>query len=160
MVNLVFSTSGRIDLFEDTLESLIVHNKNINELINHVYILDDRSKLYERNQIELMVQKHFPDKGTLITFNDFRERYAYVNKFKFLENLSNTAKYTLFIEEDWRSLANIELDRHIQSMEADVSLDQIVFSEHYWFQDEEVKRLCEIDEIYLMRDQYLHSIHL
>ena len=148
MVNLVFSTSGRIDLFEDTLNSLISHNKNINELINHVYILDDRSKLYERNQIELMIQNHFPNKGTLITFNDSRERYAYVNKFKFLENLSKTADYTLFIEEDWRSLTSMELNKHIQTFENDADLDQIVFSEHFWFQEEEVKKLCEIDETY------------
>ena len=148
MINLIFSTSDRVDLFEDTICSLIKYNPKIGSLIENVYVLDDRSKLSNRNIIELLIQKYFPNKGRLITFNDSSHPFAYVKKFDFIKNLSHSIPYTLFIEEDWRSINHIDLSSHLDFLINNPEVDQIVFSEHFNFQDEDVKEKTSINEIY------------
>jgi len=148
MVNIVFSTSDRVDLFEDTICSLIKYNPEIDELVENVYILDDRSSLGNRNIMELLLQKYFPNKGRLVTFNDSSHPFAYVKKFDFIKNTCGKANYTLFIEEDWRSIDSMELSTHVDYLTHNPNIDQIVFSEHFWFQDNPVKDLTSINEIY------------
>lgn len=148
MINLIFSTSDRIDLFEDTITSLIKFNPGINDIIENVYVLDDRSKLSNRNIIELLIQQYFPNKGRLITFNDSSHHFAYVKKFDFIKNLSHNTPYTLFIEEDWRSIDHMDLSSHLDFLIKNPEVDQIVFSEHFHFQDEDVKEKTSMDEVY------------
>ena len=80
MINLIFSTSRRFNLFEDTIKSLVHHNPELNNLIKNVYILDDRSSFGDRNKMEELMSNYFPHKGRLITFNDSSSPYAYVKK--------------------------------------------------------------------------------
>lgn len=148
MVNLVFSTSRRFRLFKDTVESLVHYNPELVDLIENVYILDDRSSFGDRNKMEELINNHFPHKGRLITFNDSSHQFAYVEKLNFIQNITSDTKYTLFIEEDWRSLSPLDLTSHIQHLENHPDLDQIILSEHYWFQDEDVKEKTSVNDTY------------
>lgn len=148
MVSLIFSTCNRFDLFKDTIESLIYHNPELSNLVKHVYVLDDRSPYEVKGKIEKLINQNFPHKGKLISFNNSSSPYAYVEKLNFIQNITLDTKYTLFIEEDWRSLAPLNLTSHIQYLEDHPNLDQIVFSEHYWLQDEEVKEKTSINDVY------------
>lgn len=148
MVNLVFSTCNRLNLFKDTVASLVYHNPGLASLVKHVYVLDDRSPYDVRGKIEKLINQNFPHKGKLITFNNSSSPYAYVEKLNFIRNTTLDTKYTLFIEEDWRSLAPLDLTSHIQYLENHPELDQIIFSEHYWFQNEDVKKKTSIDDTY------------
>ena len=138
-LSIVFSTSGRIDLFEDTIKSLVKHNPDIYSRVGQVWILDDRSKYCDRNLIELLVDKYFPSKGRMLTFNDSRSRWSWVAKFSPLEWIADNSKYVLFIEEDWRSLNAIDLDQDIAYLEQNSDIDQIIYSEHFFLQDEDLK---------------------
>ena len=88
-LNLVFSTSRRFNLFKDTVESLIHHNPDINDLIENVYILDDRSSYEDRNKMEDLISQNFPHKGRLVTFNNSSYPYAYVEKLNFIQKISH-----------------------------------------------------------------------
>ena len=148
MVNLVFSTCNRFELFKDTITSLVYYNPGLVDLVKEVYVLDDRSTYEVRGKIEKLMNQNFPHKGRLITFNDSSSPYAYVKKLNFLQNITLDTKYTLFIEEDWRSLAPLDLSNHIQHLENHPNIDQIIFSEHYWLQDEDVKEKTSINDVY------------
>lgn len=147
MVNLVFSTARRLELFKDTLNSFIYYNPNINDLIKKVYILDDRSTDEDRKIIRQLVSSHFPNKTHLITF-DNTTPFGYVDKFNFIKLLASETQYSFFLEEDWNSIAPLNLKDHLNYLDSHPSIDQLIFSEHFWLQDEEVKQKTSINEMY------------
>lgn len=146
-VNLVFSTARRIDLFKSTFNTLVKFNPNISSLINKVYILDDRSSEKDRTIIRSLVSNYFPNKVHLITF-DNNHPFGYVEKLNFLKFLAPEAEYTLFLEEDWDSIASLNLKEHIDYLDSHLNIDQIIFSEHFSFQDEDVKNKTSINQEY------------
>lgn len=147
MVNLVFSTARRLELFKDTLNSFTYYNPNINNLIEKVYILDDRSTDEDRKIIRQLVSSYFPNKTHLITF-DNTTPFGYVEKFNFIKLLVSKTEYNLFLEEDWNSIASLNLETHLNYLDSHPEIDQIIFSEHFWLQDEEVKQKTSINEMY------------
>ena len=156
-IDIVFSTSRRVDLFEDTIKTLIKFNPDINDYINIVWTLDDRTNYTERSLIEILVDRYFPNKGRMITFNDNREKYSYVNKFSLLKWIGNGCDYILFIEEDWRSWSTIDIKRHIDYLEKNKDIDQIVFSENFHIQEDSKKPKFNINETYWEpKDSFRH----
>lgn len=158
MVNLVFSTSRRLELFKDTLNSFMQYNCDINNLIEKVYILDDRSTDEDRKIIRQLVLSYFPNKTHLVTF-DNNNSFGYVDKFNFLKTLSSETKYTLYIEDDFRSIYPLNLTHHLEYLESNPEIDQIVLCENFWIQDEDIKQKTSINETYwdhLKVDLYKH----
>lgn len=147
MINLVFSTARRLELFKDTLNSFIYHNPNINDLIKKVYILDDRSTDEDRKIIRQLVSSYFPNKTHLITF-DNTAPFGYVDKFNFLKNISLEVKYTLYIEDDFRSIYPLNIPHHLEYLESNPEIEQIVLCENFWIQDEDVRQKTSVDEMY------------
>lgn len=146
-INLVFSTARRIHLLENTLNTLIQFNPDINTFINKVYILDDRSSEKDRIIMKYLISKHFPNKTHLVTF-DNNTPLGYIEKLNFLKLLAPEAKYTLFLEEDWDSIAPLNLKQHLNYLDSHPDIDQIVFSEHFWLQDEDVQNKTSVDQDY------------
>jgi hypothetical protein len=147
-INLIFSTSRRFNLFKDTVESLIHHNPDINDLIENVYILDDRSSYEDRNKMEDLISQNFPHKGRLVTFNNSSYPYAYVEKLNFIQNISQGIEYTLFIEDDRKNISPLNLPSHLEYLENNHDLDQISFIENHWIQDEETKTQISLEGEY------------
>ena len=147
-LDLVFSTSNRVGLFEDTIKTLVAKNPDLESIVKTVWILDDRTNFSDRSVIELLVDKYFPNKGRMITFNDSRDKYSYVNKFSMLNWIAQESEYLLFIEEDWRSLGSMNISSHIQYLDGNQGVDQIVFSEHFFLQDEDFKGAYSLDDTY------------
>lgn len=147
MINLVLSTSRRLELFKDTLNSFMQHNCDISNLIEKVYILDDRSTDEDRKIIRQLVSSYFPNKTHLITF-DNTALFGYVDKFNFLKLLAFETQYSLFLEEDWNSIAPLNLKDHLNYLDAHPEIDQLILSEHFWLQDKEVKQRTSINETY------------
>ena len=144
-VNLVFSTARRYKLFNQTLKSLIKHNSNLNEVINKVYVVDDRSSGEDLNQMREDLDKYFPNKVVLITFNN-SEKYGWLDKLNFIKNLKGGANYFLFWEDDWESIKSINLNKHIKYMNDNPNVDLITFSGHWDLQF--AKEGNSIDNVY------------
>ena len=144
-VNLVFSTARRYKLFNQTLKSLIKHNPNLNENINKVYVVDDRSSGEDLNQMREDLSNYFPNKVVLITFNN-SEKYGWLDKLNFIKNLKGEANYFLFWEDDWESIKSINLNKHIKHMNDNPNVDFITFSGHWDLQFE--KEGNSIDNVY------------
>jgi hypothetical protein len=146
-INLIFSTSRRFNLFEDTIKTLIKFNPNLNTFINKVYILDDKSSEEDRTKLRTLTSNYFPNKTHLVTF-DNNTPFGYVEKFNFIKLIASETEYSLFLEEDWRSIASLNLEDHLNYLDTHPEIDQLILSEHFWLQDEDVKEKTSIDETY------------
>jgi len=146
-INLIFSTSRRFNLFQNTIETLIKFNPNLNTFINKVYILDDKSSDNDRIKMRALVSNYFPNKTHLVTFDNTLP-FGYVEKFNFIKLISQETKYNLFLEEDWNSIAPLKLGDHLNYLDAHPEVDQLIFSEHFWLQDEESKQKTSINDEY------------
>ncbi len=147
MINLIFSTSRRLNLFEDTIKSLIHHNPELNDLVKNVYILDDRSSGEDRVKLRTLTSNYFPNKTHLVTF-DNNTPFGYVEKFNFIKLLAFETKYNLFLEEDWRSISSLNLEDHLNYLDTHSEIDQLILSEHFWLQNENIKEKTSINEVY------------
>tara|TARA_R110001632_G_scaffold102032_1_gene210028 strand:- start:916 stop:2433 length:1518 start_codon:yes stop_codon:yes gene_type:complete len=146
-INLIFSTSRRFNLFEDTIKTLIKFNPNLNTFINKVYILDDKSSEEDRTKLRTLTSNYFPNKTHLVTF-DNNTPFGYVEKFNFIKLIASETEYSLFLEEDWRSIASLNLEDHLNYLDTHPEIDQLILSEHFWLQDEDVKEKTSINETY------------
>tara|TARA_R110000744_G_scaffold297355_1_gene407102 strand:+ start:579 stop:1298 length:720 start_codon:yes stop_codon:yes gene_type:complete len=128
---LVFSTARRYKLFQHTLGSLMKHNPDLVDLVNKVYILDDRSTWGDRHAMEFDICNIFGDsKVTTVTFNG-EDEFDWVEKLNFLGNLSKNTDYILFIEDDWESTRSMNLKLHLNFLEKNKDIDLITFNG--WF---------------------------
>lgn len=107
--------------------------------------------------MEMLVDKYFRNKGRLVTFNDSRTKWGWVAKFSTLSWIAETCDYVLFIEEDWRSLENIGILEHIKHMNVNPDLDQIIFSEHFFLQDDATKAGQEAGPYWSALDIFRHT---
>lgn len=150
LINLVFSTCDRKDAFQNNVETLIKHNPDISSYTHMVYLLDDRSCKETRNHFETLMETYFPNKYRMVTFNDHTDPYTFVEKMNFLKNISSFSptKYTLFIEDDWECIDPLNLEYHINYLEANPDVAQIVFSKFWDIQYPEVKEATHVDDMY------------
>ena len=150
LINLVFSTCDRKDIFQNNITSLIKHNPDISSYVDMVYLLDDRSCKETRNHFETLMENYFPNKYRMVTFNDHTDPYTFVEKMNFLKNIScfSPTKYTLFIEDDWECVGPLSLEHHINYLEANPDIAQVVFSTYWEIQFPEVQELTHVDDMY------------
>tara|TARA_R110001592_G_scaffold2637_4_gene15244 strand:+ start:1164 stop:1895 length:732 start_codon:yes stop_codon:yes gene_type:complete len=128
---LIFSTSKRYNLFQLTLKSLIKYNNDLIDLVDKVYVLDDRSSWEDRDAMEKDLSKIFElDKISIITFNGDQE-FDWVNKLNFVKKLSKNTDYILFIEDDWESTDSMNLQLHLNFLNKKKDIDLITFNG--WF---------------------------
>jgi len=130
LINLIFSTARRYDLFSITLNSLMQHNPTLNRLINKVYVLDDRSSWEDRKKMEKDLLNYFPSKVTTLAFNNDKP-FGYIDKLNFIKYLKEEAEYFLFIEDDWESIRPLNLEQHISFLRANKEIDLINFGERW-----------------------------
>ncbi len=145
--NLVFSTSRRLNYFQITLRSLIEKNPGIGDLVEKVFILDDRSSQQDREMMRFLASHYFGlSKVHLITF-DCEKPYGYVEKLNFLEKLSSGGEHTLFMEDDWECIDQLGLEVHIDTLN-DSEIDVITFTENFFIQEHEQQEYSYINDTY------------
>lgn len=147
IVNLVLSTSRRLDYFSKTIESLVHFNPDINNFINKVYILDDRSSKEDRNTMEQKAIEYFgKNKVQLVTFNS-DDYLDYIDKLNFIRKICDDIEYIFYLEDDWISTDSLDIKSQIIKMNTD-NIDILTFSENYWLQNEDIKAISNIDDYY------------
>lgn len=154
---LVFSTARRYKHFEYTLKSLIKYNPELLDLVNKVYILDDRSTWGDRYAMESDVSNIFgANRTSVITFNG-RNEFDWVNKLNFLGNLSKDNNYILFIEDDWESTSPMNLYLHINFLNKHKEIDLITFNG--WFHIQNLNNEKDWDYVTPYNDIYFPNPH-
>lgn len=146
-LNLVFSTARRLNYFQRNLFSLLKYNPDLPEYINRVYILDDRSSSEDREFMRTTVGNFFGfDRVHLVTFDD-DSKWGFVKKLNFLRPLSVSGEHTLYLEDDWESVARLDLETHLfhlNELEADI----ITFTVDFSIQEENQRDGMLVDQLY------------
>lgn len=145
--NLIISAGRRKEYLIKTLMTFAEANPTYKEDFNEVWLLDDRSSSSDRYHMDLMLQKWFPDRSHIVTFNSNRH-FGYVDKFNMIKNLMGDSEYVFLLEDDWVSLAPLNLKQHIQYMESNPAISQIMFSQPFDLQWPETQVKSSIDETY------------
>ena len=141
---LVFSTARRYKLFKHTLKGLMKHNPDLVDLVDKVYILDDRSTWGDRQAMELDICNIFGGgKTTTITFNGDGE-FEWIEKLNFLGNISKTTDYILFIEDDWESIRSMDLKLHLNFLEKNKDINLITFNGWFNIQDPHINSYNDV----------------
>jgi hypothetical protein len=145
-LNLFLLTARRIDLFRQTIETFVEKNLGSLEVINKVWILDDRSSWGERIEMTDICKSLFGDKVHLVTFDSERD-FGWIDKFNFIGKASDT-DFSFLLEDDWKCLENLNLESHIEFMEASPEITQIAFCDPLFVQEEVLIELNENSEKY------------
>ena len=146
-LNIFFSTARRIDYFKITLSSLLEYNPEIVGLTDKVFILDDRSIAEERSEMERLVSDFFGKENVhLVTFNSDLD-FGYVEKLNFIEKLNGDTEFVLFLEDDWKSVEQIDLEFHIETMR-NGNFDVLTLSENFSVQEDEIQEISSINDLY------------
>lgn len=147
-INLIFSTAGRIEAFKRTVASLIKHNPTLNSYINKVYVIDDKSPWEEKREMEEILKSYFtPIKVSLITFNGEAD-WDWVDKLDFIKHLKEGADYFIYMEDDWESIASLNIEDHLSFMDFNQNIDLITFSEWWHLQKDMGIEEASIDNSY------------
>jgi|MDSV01.1.fsa_nt_gb hypothetical protein len=125
---LIFSTSRRYNFFEMTFKSLIAQSPDIQDLVDKVYILDDRSTWGDRHAMENDVSSVFgSNKVTTLAFNNGDE-FGWVDKLNFISKLADDTDYFMIVEDDWEFIKPTNLMKHINFMVFNDDIDLITFN--------------------------------
>lgn len=146
MINIVFNTSRRFDLFYETLISLIEKNEGIEKIVKHVYILDHLSSYSDRKKMIDLCRIYFKEKVTLFEFNGV-EPFDYVDKLNSIQHIFEYDEIILFIEDDWKCNNKINFDTHINKI-IEKEIDIINLSTPIYIQSGEIVAQYRIDNEY------------
>jgi hypothetical protein len=146
MINIVFNTSRRIDLFYKTLTSLIEKNPEIQNLVEHVYILDHLSSYSDRKKMVDLCRVFFEQEVTLYEFNGVDD-FDYVDKLNSIRRIVEREDIIIFLEDDWECISPINFEKHIEIIKQR-EFDIISFSSPLHIQDENIINNFKLDEIY------------
>jgi len=134
--DLFILTARRIELFKETVSSFFEMNLGSLDLINKVWILDDRSSWNDRKQMVKLCCDLVGDKVYLVCFDSKRE-FGWIDKFNSIGKLAET-DFVFLLEDDWKCLEPIEVEKHLTILEAFPELTQIAFCDPLWIQSEEL----------------------
>lgn len=146
-MNLIISTSRRYHQFSNTLDTLIKYNPNIIDIVNNIYVLDDRSGWNEREKMEGYLVEKFKKKVNIITFNG-EDNLDWIDKLDFVGRLCDDNEYTFFLEDDWESIASIDFKYHLEYLDKNTDIDTINFITDWDVQNQDVKDKFDINEFY------------
>jgi hypothetical protein len=152
---LVFSTARRYDVFKLTINSLIKYNQELINIVDKVYILDDRSTWEDRQAMETTIGDIFGgDKTITVSFNGDGE-FDWIDKLNFLGNISSDDEYILFIEDDWESRKSMDIKLHLDFLDENKNIDLITFNGWFNIQNQNNKDAWDYVESY--NDIYFHN---
>ena len=147
MINLIFNTSRRINLFFEILSSLIEFNPEIHLIVDRVYILDHLSTYKDRKKMVDLCRVHFGDRVTLFEFNGVDD-FDCVDKLNCIgEIFGDENELILFLEDGWKCTGNLDLSgksKRIVSKDFDI----INFSTPLFLQSEKIINDFRIDDLY------------
>ena len=115
---LIISCGRRLETFKNTISKLFKHNPQINNDIKKCWVLDDRSSVEDRKEIDKTLKNYFLDNYNTVHFNS-DEKYYYINKLNFINKISDKKDIILFLEDDWQCRRPLELDNHINILKND-----------------------------------------
>jgi hypothetical protein len=145
--NLIISSGRRFDYFLRTLKSLQKHNPNYRTMFNEVWVLDDRSTPEERLKMEFYLDALFGQKAHVVTFNS-NGQFDYVDKFNMIKHLMGPSEFVFLLEDDWESVRPLDLSKHINYLKKHSAFDQIMFSQVFDIQSDEIKAETSLNEYY------------
>jgi len=146
MINIVFNTSRRIDLFYKTLTSLIEKNPEIQNFVKRVYILDHLSSYSDRKKMVDLCRVFFGQEVTLYEFNGVDD-FDYVDKLNSIQRIFEREEIILFLEDDWECISPINFEKHIEIIKQR-EFDIIGFSTPLHIQDESIINNFKLDGTY------------
>ena len=123
-MNLIISTARRYHQFCNTIDTLIKQNPNIIDIINKIYVLDDRSGWNEREKMEGYLVEKFKKKVNVITFNG-EDKFDWIDKLDFVGRLCDDNEYIFFLEDDWESISPIDFKYHLDYLDKNKDIDTI-----------------------------------
>lgn len=130
---LILSTGRRLNYFTQTIKSLFDKDKNFNDRVKKVWVLDDRSTPNDRYHMDKIMTSYFGDNCNIISFNDNTPFY-FINKFNIIKNLITPEDIILFLEDDWECHDNLNLNFHINNL-INSDWTQIAFADPFEIQD-------------------------
>jgi hypothetical protein len=116
-------------------------------MFNEVWVLDDRSTSEERYKMELYLDALFGEKAHMITFNG-NGQFDYVDKFNMIKHLMGPSEFVFLLEDDWESVRPLDLGKHINYLKKHSAFDQIMFSQVFDIQTDEIKAETSLNEYY------------
>jgi GR25 family glycosyltransferase involved in LPS biosynthesis len=143
---LIISSGRRINYLRQTLLNL---NKNIVDLKNQfkkVWLLDDKSSLSDRSEIEILMKKYFDSKFNTIYFND-TAKFAFIDKYNIIKSLVNKDDIVFFLEDDWVLNQKFDIKYHTDNLRKN-DWTQLSFTDPIWLQTEEIQKNFTVDDDY------------
>lgn len=143
---LIISSGRRFEYFEKTINALIEKNPGIQDLLKSVWVLDDRSSIQDRGNMELLMQNHFGDKANMICFNS-NEPFKFVDKFKMIKNLITPSDVVFLLEDDWECHDEMHLEFHLNHLLQN-DWTQIAFCDPFCYQPVEIQKSSKLNVDY------------
>lgn len=120
-ITLTLTTSKRLELFEQTINSFVLMCEDIG-LINEIYHYDDSSSYEDRKKMYMLIRELFPTSKLVTQYfdeNSFedRKRHARIMRI-WKDNLYYTNNHFLFhLEDDWKFIQKFNLSDAIKILE-------------------------------------------
>ena len=146
-MNLIISTARRYHQFCNTIDTLIKQNPNIIDIINKIYVLDDRSGWNEREKMEGYLVERFKKKVNVITFNG-EDKFDWIDKLDFVGRLCDDNEYIFFLEDDWESISPIDFKYHLDYLDKNKDIDTINFITDWFVQDDKHREKFDVNDVY------------
>lgn len=133
--DLILSTSKRLSLFKETIDSFFKLNTDANFWINKVFILDDRSSWKDRKEMFKYLSSYIIGTPIIICF-DSQVEFEWVDKFNFIGKVVES-DYVFFLEDDWRCVEPINFQEILQELKSS-NLTQIALCDPLWIQNSNI----------------------
>lgn len=143
---LIISSGRRWRYFEKTINLLVNKNPDIAQIVKKVWVLDDRSDVGDRVNMELLMSRVFGDKWSMITFNGSKA-FDFVDKFKIIPKLIDKTDVVFLLEDDWECHDYLHLPFHINNLQ-NSDWTQIAFADPIEIQDIDTQNANRLDLVY------------
>jgi hypothetical protein len=143
---LVISSGRRWKYFEKTVKLLIEKNPDIAQIVKKVWVMDDRSSVGDRANMEILLNQVFGSKWNMLCFNN-NEPFEFVDKFKMIRSVIHLTDVVFLLEDDWECHDYLNLPYHINRLK-NSNWTQIAFADQLDIQEADTQNVNRIDQIY------------
>lgn len=143
---LVISSGRRWKYFEKTVKLLIEKNPDIAQIVKKVWVMDDRSSVGDRANMEILLNQVFGSKWNMLCFNN-NEPFEFVDKFKMIRSVIHLTDVVFLLEDDWECHDYLNLPYHINRLK-NSNWTQIAFADPLDIQEADTQNVNRIDQIY------------
>ena len=151
---LIISSGRRWKYFEKTVKLLVEKNPDIAQIVKKVWVLDDRSSVGDRVNMEFLLSNLFGDKWGMICFNG-TQPFDFVDKFRMIRSIIEPTDVVFLLEDDWECHDYLHLPYHINRLQ-NSDWTQIAFADPLEIQSADIQNLTRIDEMY-WKNPWPHS---